>query len=419
MIEESKNTSVIVLGAGIVGVCVALHLQARGRDVVLIDRERPGSQTSHGNAGLIERASVIPYAMPLDLSSLFAFAFNRTVAVRYRPLALFKLLPWLLRYWWYSGAKRLKVVAQEMLPLIERSVSEHLKLAAAAGTESLMRDGGWIELYRSASAFRNAVRASGELGRYGLSFDVLTAQELKAREPSLSGQLAGAIHWHDPMTVTDPSAVTQAYARLFEDRGGTLSVGDGNTLAQDQDEWTVMAAGVRYRAAQVVVAMGPWSSDLYKRFGYDFPIAYKRGYHMHYGVDGERSLQVPVCDVEAGLVLSPMTRGIRLTTGVELAERDAPSDVRQLAAAEAIARQYFPLGTAMDPTPWRGARPCLPDMKPIIGAAKHHAGMWFALGHAYHGFTLGPVTGRLLAEMMTGEDPFTNPVPYSPDRFGR
>jgi len=114
-----------------------------------------------------------------------------------------------------------------------------------------------------------------------------------------------------------------------------------------------------------------------------------------------------------------MTRGIRLTTGAELAERDAPSDVRQLAAAEAVARQYFPLGTAMDPTPWRGARPCLPDMKPIIGAAKYHTGMWFALGHAYHGFTLGPVTGRLLAEMMTGEDPFTNPVPYSPDRFGR
>jgi D-amino-acid dehydrogenase len=138
---------------------------------------------------------------------------------------------------------------------------------------------------------------------------------------------------------------------------------------------------------------------------------------MHYEAAREAGLNHPVCDPEAGFVLAPMSRGIRLTTGIELADRDAPSDLRQLGRAEALARRYFPLGRALDPEPWRGSRPCLPDMKPVIGRAARHRGLWFAFGHAHHGFTLGPATGRLLAEMMTGETPFTDPAPYRPDRF--
>ena len=112
-----------------------------------------------------------------------------------------------------------------------------------------------------------------------------------------------------------------------------------------------------------------------------------------------------------------MRQGIRLTTGVELADRDAPSDLTQLTRAEEAARRFFPLGQALDSEPWRGARPCLPDMKPIIGKADRHERLWFAFGHAHHGFTLGPVTGRLLAEMMTGTTRCADPTPYASARF--
>ena len=113
-----------------------------------------------------------------------------------------------------------------------------------------------------------------------------------------------------------------------------------------------------------------------------------------------------------------MRRGIRLTTGVEFALRDAIRTPVQLGRAEPIARDLFPLGERLDVDPWMGARPCTPDTLPVIGRAPRHAGLWLAFGHAHQGFTLGPVTGRLLAEMITGDTPFVDPAPYAAERFG-
>ena len=113
----------IVLGAGIVGVSTALQLQARGRNVVLLDRAQPGSGTSHGNAGLIERASVIPYSFPREISRLLRYGLNQQSDVRYSLKHLPKAGPWLMQYWRQSGAKGLAKATRAMLPLIERCVT--------------------------------------------------------------------------------------------------------------------------------------------------------------------------------------------------------------------------------------------------------------------------------------------------------
>jgi D-amino-acid dehydrogenase len=153
--------------------------------------------------------------------------------------------------------------------------------------------------------------------------------------------------------------------------------------------------------------------------GYDLPLAVKRGYHMHYHAAGSARLNHPVVDSEPGYCLTPMTRGIRLTTGAEFALRDAARTPLQLGRAEPIARALFPLAERLDSEPWMGARPCTPDMLPVIGRAPRHFNLWFAFGHAHQGFTLGPVTGRLIAEMATGEPPFLDPAPYRADRFDK
>ncbi|MCA0419119.1 MAG: FAD-binding oxidoreductase, partial [Proteobacteria bacterium] len=211
--------------------------------------------------------------------------------------------------------------------------------------------------------------------------------------------------------------VTRAYAALFVARGGQLKPADAASLQQDNGAWRLSADGHNWQAPETVVALGPWSNDLCERFGYRFPIGFKRGYHMHYESAAETAPQHPLCDAQAGFVLTSMQRGVRLTTGIELAGRDEPSDSWQLDRAERIARQIVPLGRRLDAEPWRGARPCLPDMLPIIGAAPRHRGLWFAFGHAHHGFTLGPATGRLLAEMMTGAPPLCDPAPFAAERF--
>src|SRR5262249_7327864 len=152
------------------------------------------------------------------------------------------------------------------------------------------------------------------------------------------------------------------------------------------------------------------SGLVFRRFGYRIPLAVKRGYHRHYRLEDGHALDHSVVDEEAGYVLAPMSRGVRLTTGIEFASPKAPPMTMQIDRAERIARRLLPLGDAVEETPWLGLRPCLPDMRPVIGKAPRHAGLWFNFGHAHHGLTLGPVTGRLLASLMTGGEPLTDPA---------
>ena len=127
----------------------------------------------------------------------------------------------------------------------------------------------------------------------------------------------------------------------------------------------------------------------------------------------------PLLDVENGYCLAPMAQGIRLTTGAEFAARDARAHAGAARPVQPAARALFPLGEAVEPQAWMGSRPCFPDSRPVIGRAPGHAGLWLAYGHAHWGLTLGPATGRLMAEMMTGRTPFCDPAPYGAERFIR
>jgi D-amino-acid dehydrogenase len=407
------------LGAGMVGVGAALHLQQRGRDVILVDRhELAGEETSFGNSGLIECASVFPYMFPRDFGQILQFALGRAPQVRYQISSLPHFLPWLVRYFLASSPERTLHSAMAELPLIRRSLIEHEALIAEAEVPELLRRTGWIKLFRSEATLANAVRDFERAQHYGVAGEILDRKAIAAREPNLSGDFAGAIYLPAPGFVPDPGGLAKAYAALFKRKGGRFLVGDARTLEQVAGGWRVAGSDSAAVAREVVVALGPWSDLVFGPLGYSIPLGVKRGYHLHLKPRGNAVLHHPVLDTDLGYLLAPMNRGIRLTTGVEFAPRDAPSTPIQLTRALPRAHALFPLGDALDAKPWMGARPCLPDMLPVIGKAPRHAGLWFDFGHQHHGLTLGPATGRLLAEMMTGETPFADPGPFAVERFG-
>ncbi|MGN4065035.1 NAD(P)/FAD-dependent oxidoreductase [Burkholderia gladioli] len=412
----------IVLGAGIVGVSIARHLRERGRRVALVDHQPPGQGTSFGNAGLIERSSVMPYAFARSPLALLRYAANRATELYWHPRSLPAFAPWLLRFWHESAPARHAAAARDLRPLIERSVIEHEALAARSpGAAELIHGSGWLEAFRSPRALERGVAEAAELARsHGLRYTALDAAALRSREASLGEGFAGAIHWLDPKAVSNPGALVAAYAAQFERDGGTLLRGDAATLARVDGGWRVNTADGEASARQVVIALGPWSDLVFSRFGYRIPLRDKRGYHMHYAPPaGLPRLSAPVVDIEHGYVIAPMQRGLRLTTGIELAARSLPPTGIQLARAERIARPSFGLGEQLDSAPWLGFRPCTPDMRPVIGAAPRHRGMWFAFGHNHHGLTLGPITGRLLAQAICGETPEIDLAPFSATRFTR
>jgi D-amino-acid dehydrogenase len=408
----------LVLGAGMVGVSVALHLRRRGWDVVLVDRQGPGEGASFGNGGLIQREAVYPHPFPRALAELRRIARNRAVDVVYHPLALPRIAAPLLRYWWHSAPERYARAVLGQSRLVATCLEEHMALATPAEAMDLLRPTGWMQVYGTPAGLERAMsKAAGAQREFGVNYVALDGPALARAEPHLLAEKPGAIHWTDPYSVTDPHALTLAYARLFAREGGVIALGDARGLQRSASGWQLRTADGPMEAAQAVVALGAASTEVTRPFGYAPPLFGKRGYHMHYSLRGNAVLNRPLVDADTGFGLMPMRRGIRLTTGVEFARTNAPPSAVQLERAEPVARALLSLDRRLDAAPWMGVRPALPDMLPVIGRVPTDDSLWCAFGHAHQGLTLGPSTGRLVAEMMSGEATFLDPEPYQPGRF--
>ena len=340
------RADVVVLGAGMVGVSAALHLQARGREVVLVDRHgAAGLETSFGNAGLIERSSIYPRVFPRQLNKLARYALNLLPEAHYHASALPGMAPWLYRYYEESAPERLEKIGVAQRALIERCLIEHEALMGPAEVLGQLRKTGWIKLYRSEETLAEAVTEAEKLREFGLKIDILDENGLARLEPHLAGAV-GAVHYLDTASVDEPSRVVQGYADLFVKRGGRFLQGDARSLREGEDGlWSLSTHDDgAVHARDLLVSLGPWSDLVYSEFGYDFPLAVKRGYHMHYALRDGATLTHPVLDSDIGYVLAPMTRGVRLTTGVEFARRDAEPTPVQIELTEPDARKLLTLG---------------------------------------------------------------------------
>jgi D-amino-acid dehydrogenase len=406
-----------VLGAGIVGTSVAVHLAKRGLAGALVDQRGPGEGTSYGNAGIIEGNTVFPAAFPSSFAELVRVALKRSPAVNYHLAHLLRIAPWLLAFRDASQPARLIETAHLMRPLFARAVAEHAALAAEAGADHHLSRRGWIKLYRTEGAFAAQAPELDLAARLGIANVPLDRDGAQALEPALGDAFRRAVHWTGAVSVNNPLALTRAYAARFAVLGGVTLTGDARTLHRADHCWRVETASGPLDAGDVVIALGPWTLEILNPLGIRLPLAVKRGYHRHYRPRGNATLSRPVLDAEKGYVLVPMEQGIRVTTGVEFAARDAAPTPVQFDRVLPRARELFPLGEPVEPQPWLGARPCFADSRPVISRAPRQRGLWLAFGHGHWGLTLGPATGRLIAEMMTGTTPFCDPKPYAADRF--
>lgn len=414
-----STKDVIILGAGFVGIGAALQLQSRGRSVVIVDRlGEAAGETSLGNTGIVQSEAVFPYMFPRAPMEVLRAGLNLDPRAHIRYAALPRIAPFLWRYFLASSpAARLRT-AQHMRGLIELCVAEHKAFADPANSGALLRTGGWIKVFRTQRGHDAGLADAEEVAPYGIPHEVLTRSRLLELEPHVSELAIGGVHFSDPLTTPNPQGLAKSYADLFLSRGGALVKGDARSLAASGDGWSVTTDSGVIQARDVVIALGPWSDGLARSLGYNFPFGVKRGYHMHYAPRGNAGLSRPVLDFEKGYVVTPMARGLRLTTGAEFAGVDDPPSNAHLDRLEPFGREMFPIAERRDAEPWLGRRPCLPDMAPVIGPAPRHKGLWFDFGHQHLGLTLGPVSGKLLAQMMSGETPFMDPAPFRAERFG-
>ena len=407
--------SVAVLGAGIVGISCALHLQRRGFRVSLVDRREPGSETSFGNSGVIGRASIAPLSQPAIWAKLPRYAANRDRAVRFGPGYPVRELGWFVRFLANSRPGAFDTNSRHLNSLLTHALGEHEALLG--GNAGLLRRDGWLQLFRTEEGFEASAGMRALWYRHGVRFRILDHAGIRELEPHLGPVFVRAIWLRDIASVADPGEICRVLADRFALEGGEVlraevrgldTTGGGVRIGLDDGELP---------ADEAVVALGPWSTELLAPLGYRLPVIRERGYHLHLAPRHNEPLGRPCLDAEGAYVVSPMKAGLRLTTGIEFSAPDAPPTPVQLESVLPLAREAFPSAGEVESKPWLGARPGTPDSLPVIGRSPLHPNLWFAFGHASIGFALGPVTGRLIAEMMSGETPTVDPFPYSATRF--
>jgi D-amino-acid dehydrogenase len=411
------RTDAIVLGAGIIGTSIALHLAKRGLSVALVDRGGPGEATSYGNTGVIEGNTLFPHAFPSSLGTLLKVALKQAPEANYHLGELLWFTPYLLGYRKHTQLAGSIAFAEQMRPLFSRSVAEHEALMAESNATRYLRRDGWIKLYRSDEGFDATTRERELAQKLALPHRVLNTEETRTLEPSLNPVFRRAVHWPAAASVSNPLAVTRAYVARLAALGGVALKGDARTLHRADGNWRVDTDEGPIDAKEAVLALGPFAPEVLEPLGIRLPLAFKRGYHRHYRPVGNAGLTRPVVDVANGYAVSPMEQGLRLTTGAEFARPNAPPTPVQFDRLLPAAKDLFPLGEQAEPRTWMGSRPCFADSMPVIGRAPGQGGLWLAYGHAHWGLTLGPVTGRLVADLVTGATPFCDPKPYSAERF--
>jgi D-amino-acid dehydrogenase len=412
---SDNKADVVVLGAGIVGVSAAFSVRQRGMSVVLVDRRESGSETSYGNAGVLSSGSISPLNNPALWSALPKYLTNQNAALRWNIGWAMRNPDWVIRFLANATESRLRPRATALHGLIGASLKLHREWIVKAGAAARIRETGWLKAWRS-DAVASAKAEQALLAEYGIASELLDRQAISALEPSIVPVYKVGLLHTQTASVDSPGNVVKAYASMLAGAGGEVRQSEIKAIVPDGDGWRVVLADGAISARHVVVALGPWSADILKPLGYRVPLAFERGYHREFKPNPARTLQRPIHDSDGSFLMTPMENGIRVTSGVELTDRDAPSSFAQIDAVEPMARSVVEFGERVGDT-WRGSRPTLPDSLPMIGPAPRHSNLWLAFGNQHIGFTTGPATGAAIAAMIGGAPASFDVTAFAPGRY--
>ncbi len=408
---------IVVVGAGVVGMCCARWLQREGRRVTVIDPVPPGESCSSGSAGILAESSVTPLAMPGMMLQVPRWLLDPlgplTIRWRYLP----GLAPWLLGMLAAGRPHRIEPIAKALRALNLPSTRAYEELLGAADFADLVRRDGLLYVYESEGALDGEAAAWDLRRAHGVVAHRLGRAELAQFEPALDRRFACAMFVEAGGHVVDPQRVVTILANRFLSEGGAIARRRATGFDVGPDGLrAVQTDGDTIAADTAVIAAGAWSRRLAAQLGSRVPLEAERGYHVTIPDPGVLPRR-PISFVRGGFFATPMEMGLRVAGTVELASLDAPPDYRRARRLLDHARRMFPGLRTDGATEWMGCRPSIPDSLPVIGASPRVPGVYFAFGHGHLGLTEGAITGKLIAELVAGRPTSVDTKPYRVDRF--
>ena len=409
--------NILIIGAGIVGICTSIELIKKGYYVTLMDPNEPGSQTSYGNAGVITDSSLMIINNPQLLKSLFQLIFKNQTSFRYSKSFIFSRLIWVLRFLMFSHKNHMKFAAKALRELQVLSLNTHKKLIKKTNSNNIISKPGWLKLFKTSESYKKYSLELEVLNKHKAKYTTLNKTKIEKQFPDLEVKFFKGILFENSLRVKSPLKLSKKYFNYFIKSGGKFVQESCKDLQYIEDKWVIFSNKNKSYFDQVVVSTGPWSKNILSNLGYNIPLAWERGYHHHFSTKKKISINPAIYDVEGGFVYSSNGSDVRVTTGVELTFLDAVENEIQINESIQKLRKIIPLNKKLIDKPWLGSRPTIIDSLPMIGKAPKHKNLWFNFGHNHIGLSTSAGSAVIISEMIQNKKTSINADPFSPKRF--
>lgn len=414
----NSRPDVIVIGAGIIGISIALKLQAQGKQVWVLDRQGVCAETSAGNAGAFAFSDVIPLATPGIMRKAPKWLLDPLGPLSLRPAYAFKIIPWMLRFWRASWRDKYKAALTAQASLMDLSKAALERQVSAVNGEFLIRREGQLQLYEGEAQFQASLADWKVREAHGVVFTLLESPAAIADiQPGIHARFTHGAFTPQWKNVLNPIKWTQHLAKSFENLGGKIAIAHIHSIELKDDHVLLNGADPEdFQANNVVLAAGAWSKTLALSLGDNVPLETERGYNTTLAA-GAFDLKTHITFSHHGFVVSKIDQGVRIGGAVELAGLSLKPNYKRADVLLDKAACFLPALKITQAKQWMGFRPSMPDSLPVISYASRSKRVIYAFGHGHLGLTQSAGTAELVSCLITEQPSPISMSPYCAKRF--
>ena len=411
----NKKFKIGIIGAGIQGISNALFLQKKGFDVTIFDREEPGSPAaSYGNAGHFSPYASVPLNRPDVLTDVPAMLLSSSGPLALKWNYVPKMIPWFIKFIRNCSTKRMMHTAKNMHQILDLALPAYDELFDEINIEGLVEKKGILYIWndQSLKSRELEIKVRNELG---VDQQVVTPKEIHDLEPNIKPFYHGGVYYKHGRHARNPKKILLKLFDLFKEKGGRFLKINVKSISFDEEKPVIKTESQNFIFNKIVIACGAFSKKLTDDLDEKIPLDTERGYHVHFK-DCDHLLSRPVIFQNRGFGITPMEQGLRVVGTVEFGGLNNPLSKSRI--KNLINNAKYMLGDLPEhEDEWLGFRPSTPDFLPVMGPSKKYKNVFYCFGHHHLGWTLGPISGKIISGMIAQENTNLDLKPYSSQRF--
>ena len=411
----SEKLKVGIVGAGIQGISNALFLQKKGFEVTIFDRDEPGSPVaSYGNAGHFSPYASLSLNRTDILADVPAMLMSSTGPLALKWNYVPKMIPWFIKFILNTTKNKMMHTARNMHQILDLALPAYDELFDEINLDGLVENKGILYIWnnKDLKSRELEIKVREELG---VKQQLVNTKEIHDLEPNIKPFYHGGVYYPYARHARNPKKILIKFFELFLKKGGKFEKKNIKDINFDSEKPIFVTEEKKFTFDKVIIACGAFSKKLTDNLGERIPLETERGYHVHFK-DCDHLLNRPVIFSNRGFGISPMEQGLRVVGTVEFGGLDNPLSKSRI--KNLINNAKYMLGDLPEhEDEWLGFRPTLPDFLPVIGPSKNHKNVFYCFGHHHLGWTLGPISGKIVSGMIAKENTNLNLTPYSSLRF--